>query len=96
MRWLRYLRGAVLRKVEGVGEEQARWTPDGALIPLLGIVRHLTCVEWRWIDGGMLGEDVSRSDEEFHPGRNSPSTVPSPTTGTAQRPPRRPWRPSTR
>ena len=53
--WLRYLRGAVLRKVQDLTNEQARWRPDEALIPLLGIVNHLTHVEWRWIDGGMRG-----------------------------------------
>jgi uncharacterized damage-inducible protein DinB len=66
--WLRYLRGAVVRKVEGVSEEDARWRPDGALIPLLGIVNHLTHVEWRWIEGGMRGQEVSESEEEFSPG----------------------------
>ena len=68
LNWLRYLRGAVLRKLEGVTDEQARWQPDGKLIPLLGIVNHLTHVEWRWIDGGFGGETTSRSEEEFHPG----------------------------
>ena len=29
---------------------------------------HLTGVEWRWIDGGVLGLEVSRSEEEFSPG----------------------------
>lgn len=66
--WLRFLRGAVVRKISGLTDEQARWTPDGALIPLLGIVNHLNHVEWRWINGGMLGEEVSRSEEEFRPG----------------------------
>jgi uncharacterized damage-inducible protein DinB len=66
--WLRYLRGAVLRKIEGLTEEQARRRPDGKLICVLGIVNHLTLVEWRWIDGGMLGAQVSRSEEEFAPG----------------------------
>jgi uncharacterized damage-inducible protein DinB len=68
LRWLAYLRGAVLRKIEGLGEADARWTPDGKLISLLGVVNHLTHVEWRWIDGGMRGRDVSRSEEEFRPG----------------------------
>ena len=68
MRWLRFLRGAVIRSLEGLSEEQARWQPNGALICLLGIVNHLTHVEWRWIDGGMLGEETSRSDAEFTPG----------------------------
>jgi len=66
--WLGYLRGAVLRKVEGVSDADARWTPDGRLIPLLGVVNHLTHVEWRWIDGGFLGHEVSRSEAEFRPG----------------------------
>jgi Protein of unknown function (DUF664) len=63
--WLRYLRGAVLRNLDGVGAEGARWTPDGRLLPLLGIVRHLTHVEWRWIDGGFLGAEVSHADDEL-------------------------------
>jgi uncharacterized damage-inducible protein DinB len=66
--WLEYLRGAVIRNVEGLSDEDAGWTPDDKLIPLLGVVNHLTHVEWRWIDGGMLGRAVSRSEEEFHPG----------------------------
>ena len=66
--WLGFLRGAVLRKVAGLDDESARWTPEGRLIPLIGIVNHLTRVEWRWIDGAMLGHDVDRSEEEFRPG----------------------------
>jgi hypothetical protein len=66
--WLAYLRGAVLRNLAGLTEEEARWRPDGALLPILGIVNHLTHVEWRWIDGGMRGLPFSRSEEEFHPG----------------------------
>jgi uncharacterized damage-inducible protein DinB len=68
LRWLAYLRGAVARSLEGLDETQARWTPDGALIPLLGVINHLTHVEWRWIEGGMRGNQVSRSEEEFRPG----------------------------
>ena len=68
LRWLAFLRGAVLRKAEGISDDEARWTPPGALIPLVGIVNHLTRVEWRWIDGGMRGEQTSRSEEEFRPG----------------------------
>lgn len=66
--WLAYLRGAILRKLGGLTEEQARWRPDGRLISVLGIVNHLTHVEWRWIDGGFGGARISRSEEEFHPG----------------------------
>ena len=66
--WLDHLRESILRKVEDLDERQARWRPEGALIPLLGIVHHLTQVEWRWIDGAMRGEQVSRSEAEFAPG----------------------------
>jgi len=66
--WLAYLRGAVLRKLDGLSDEQARWRPDGELISLLGIMNHLTHVEWRWIDGGFWGAPVSRREEEFDPG----------------------------
>lgn len=66
--WLGYLREAVVGKLDGLTADQARWHPDGALIPLLGIVNHLTHVEWRWIDGDILGETVHRSEEEFAPG----------------------------
>jgi hypothetical protein len=66
--WLDHLRTSILGKLADLTEEQARWTPDGALISLLGIVNHLTHVEWRWLDGAMLGAEVSRSEAEFHPG----------------------------
>jgi uncharacterized damage-inducible protein DinB len=66
--WLGFLRGAVLRKISGLSDMDARWTPDGRLISLLGIVNHLTHLEWRWIDGAMLGEETSRDQAEFYPG----------------------------
>lgn len=66
--WLAYLHGAVLRKLDGLTDEQARWRPDGALLSVLGIVNHLTHVEWRWIDGGFGGAETSQSEREFRPG----------------------------
>jgi uncharacterized damage-inducible protein DinB len=66
--WLGFLRGAVTRKITGLTDADARWTPEGRLISLLGIVNHLTHVEWRWIDGTMRGESVSRDEVEFRPG----------------------------
>jgi uncharacterized damage-inducible protein DinB len=66
--WLGFLRGAVLRKINGLSDDDARWTPDGGLITLLGIVNHLTHLEWRWIDGSMRGEETGRDDDEFYPG----------------------------
>jgi uncharacterized damage-inducible protein DinB len=69
LQWLGYLRGAVVRNLDGLDDEQARWTPASGLIPLLGIVNHLSRVEWRWIDGAFGGAEVSRSEQEFRPGR---------------------------
>ena len=67
--WLGYLRGSIVRKLDGVDERGARWQPEsGRLICLLGIVNHLTHVEWRWVDGTLLDRaQTSRSEEEFHP-----------------------------
>jgi hypothetical protein len=67
LRWLSFLRHAVLRKVDGLTEVQARWRPGSALLPLAGIVNHLTHVEWRWIDGGFLGATTTRDESEFFP-----------------------------
>jgi uncharacterized damage-inducible protein DinB len=67
LQWLDYLRGAILRKLDGVDEWGAHWRPEGRLLSLAGIASHLTNVEWRWIDGGFLGADVSRSEAEFEP-----------------------------
>lgn len=67
--WLGFLRNAVIRRLDGLDEDQARWRPGGdALIPLLGIVVHLTAAEGRWIDGGFHGAPMSRSEAEFAPG----------------------------
>lgn len=68
LQWLGYHRSAVLRNVAGLDDASARWTPEGKLISLLGIVNHLTNVEWRWIDGGFGCATVSRTEQEFHPG----------------------------
>jgi uncharacterized damage-inducible protein DinB len=77
LQWLAYLRGAVLRNLDGITDAQARWRPDHRLISLLGIVHHLTRVEWRWIDGGFGGAEVTRDTAEFEPGPelNLPTAV---------------------
>jgi hypothetical protein len=67
LRWLGFLRGAVLRKASGITDEQSRWRPGGKLIPLVGIVNHLTGVESRWIDREMLGAEVGKPGDEYDP-----------------------------
>jgi uncharacterized damage-inducible protein DinB len=68
MQWLRYLRGAVLRTAAGLSDEQGHWRPEGRLISVVGIINHLTRLEWRWIDGAFHGAEVSRTESEFAPG----------------------------
>ncbi len=68
--WLAFLRTAVLRKLHGLDETNARWRPADQLISVLGVVNHLTHVEWRWIDGGFGGVPVRRDEAEFTPDRD--------------------------
>jgi hypothetical protein len=57
--YLDYFRSAVLRKLEGLSDEQLRtsalpsgWTP-------LELLKHLAWVELRWLQWGFAGEPVS-------------------------------------
>jgi Protein of unknown function (DUF664) len=45
--YIRWQREQVVATAEGLSEEQLRWTPPGRLLPIIGIVNHLTHVEWR-------------------------------------------------
>ena len=54
LRWLGFLRGAVAARSRGSATQMRGGRPTSALLPLIGIVNHLTHVEWRWIDGEML------------------------------------------
>lgn len=68
LQWLQYLRGAVLRKAAGLDDGQGHWRPEGKLISIVGIINHLTRLEWRWIDGAFHGAEVNRTESEFAPG----------------------------
>jgi Protein of unknown function (DUF664) len=65
LHFLRRQRAEVIATADGLTEEQARWTPNAALLPIGGIVNHLTHVEWRWISGRYLGEPFPARSEEF-------------------------------
>jgi hypothetical protein len=64
---LQLQREMVVSSTIGLGEEQARWRPDGErLISVIGVVNHLTCVESRWIDGSYARKPaVQRTEAEF-------------------------------
>jgi dipeptidyl aminopeptidase/acylaminoacyl peptidase len=68
LRFLHRQREEVVTAADGLTEAQARWTPDGRLLPIIGIVNHLAHVEWRWIDGRYLGHAFPPRDEEFRVG----------------------------
>ena len=63
--YLQFKREAVVATSEGLSEEQVRWTPDGKLLPIIGVINHLTHVEWRWIDGRYVGARFPKRGEEF-------------------------------
>lgn len=67
--FLRWKREQVVATMAGLDEEQLRWTPPGRLLPILGIVNHLTHMEWRWVEGRYAGAEFpSREDDEFRVG----------------------------
>jgi Protein of unknown function (DUF664) len=71
LRFLQRQREEVVATVEGLTEEQARWTPGGRLLPIIGIINHLTHAEWRWIDGRYLRCPFPPREEEFQVGADA-------------------------
>lgn len=51
-------RDAVLQKLEGVSDADARRTPTVSDLSLLTIVQHLTYVERRWFQVASAGRDI--------------------------------------
>jgi hypothetical protein len=66
LRYLHRQREEVVATAAGLSEAQARWTLDGKLLPIIGVINHLTHVEWRWIDGRYLRADFPPRTDEFH------------------------------
>lgn len=63
--YIRWQRDQVVATAQGLSEEQLRWTPDDCLLPIVGIINHLTRMEWRWIEGRYLGSPFPKREEEF-------------------------------
>ncbi len=68
LRFLQRQREEVVATAAGLSDEQAQWTPDGRLLPIVGIVNHLTHVEWRWTEGRYLAREFPPREEEFRVG----------------------------
>ena len=64
-------RDAMVNKIQGLDEEQARWAPTEQASSLLTLIVHLTNVEQGWMEGCVLGNDEIGSharefDDLFH------------------------------
>jgi hypothetical protein len=70
IRYLHRQREDVVAAASGPTEDQARWTPEGRLLPIIGVINHLVHVEWRWIDGRYLEVPFPPRAEEFRVGRD--------------------------
>jgi uncharacterized damage-inducible protein DinB len=54
---LQYQRESLLRKVAGLDEAAARWSPVGSGTSLLWLVRHMADAEVRWVLRRFAGQD---------------------------------------
>ena len=65
LRFLHRQREEVVATADGLSDGQAHWAPDRGLLPIVGIINHLTHAEWRWIEGRYLGRDFPARTDEF-------------------------------
>lgn len=63
LRYIHAKRMDVVAPSEGLSDEQARWTPDGRLVPIIGVISHLTEMERRWVEGRYLGRFPAEGPE---------------------------------
>jgi hypothetical protein len=63
--FIRWQREQVVSTTIGLTEAELRWTPGDRLLPIIGVVHHLACMEWRWIEGRYLGSEFPARREEF-------------------------------
>lgn len=63
--YIRWQREQVAATADGLTETQLRWTPDGRLLPIIGIINHLAHMEWRWVEGRYLGSEFPLRADEF-------------------------------
>jgi len=54
---LQYQRESLLRKVDGVDEDRARWSPVGSGTSLLWLVTHMAAAEVTWVLDRFAGQD---------------------------------------
>jgi uncharacterized damage-inducible protein DinB len=54
---LQYQRESLLRKVDGVDEDRAHWSPVGSGTSLLWLMRHMAAAEVTWVLNRFAGQD---------------------------------------
>jgi hypothetical protein len=67
-------REQVVATADGLTDDELKWTPEARLMPIGGIINHLTHMEWRWIEGRYLASPFPPREPEFG--------VPEQTAGT--------------
>ena len=60
--FLDYYRETMIGMLDGLDEDQVRWTPSATANSLLGMVNHLTYVEHWWFHECFLGRDADLPD----------------------------------
>src|SRR5436190_23657559 len=64
--YIRWQREQVAAAATGLSDDQLRWTPDGRLMPIGGVINHLTHMEWRWVEGRYLGSEFPPRQADEH------------------------------
>jgi uncharacterized damage-inducible protein DinB len=58
--FLSFARSCVLKKADGLSDEQLRRVLVGSGTTILGLIQHLTAAEWSWFDYDLLGREPER------------------------------------
>ncbi len=64
---LQYQRESLVRKLEGVNDEAARWSPVGSGTSLLWLARHVARAEVVWVLVRFEGRSVRIPEDDFGP-----------------------------
>ncbi len=65
---LQYQRDSLVRKVAGLDDPSARWSPVGTGTSLLWLVKHMTRAEITWVLRRFAGQDVAIPGDQPGPG----------------------------
>lgn len=72
---LQYQRDSLIRKVDGVDEVAARWSPVGSGTTLLWLLKHLAQAEIRWVVIRFAALDAALPDDTVQPDDTTASVI---------------------